>query len=148
MKRGIFALFFLMGLMVSAQTIDYNTKRGYVANGYDVVAYFSGEALAGDKALVATHDGVKYKFATAANLNTFKANPEKYVPLYGGYCAYAVATSSDKVAINPETFKIMDGRLLLFYNAWGNNTLSLWDKESPKKLKEQADSNWERIKDQ
>ncbi|MET1257736.1 YHS domain-containing (seleno)protein [Flagellimonas sp. DF-77] len=135
-----------IGFAGFAQSIDYNTKKGYVANGYDVVSYFDGTAVQGKKQHTATHDGVKYKFATAENLKTFKAEPEKYVPLYGGYCAYAVATKSDKVSIDPETFEIRDGRLLLFYNAWGTNTLELWEQDSPEKLKAKADQNWEKIK--
>ena len=139
-------MFCLFGSFVVAQSIDYNTKKGFVANGYDVVAYFSGKAIEGNKRFSLEHDGVRYKFSSPENLEAFKGNPDKYLPLYGGYCAYAIATKSQKVSINPETFEIRDGRLLLFYNSWGTNTLELWKKESPKKLKLQADTNWETIK--
>lgn len=129
-----------------AQTMDYNLKKGYVANGYDVVAYLNNEAIEGKKVFVSFYDGVKYKFSSEKNLELFNKNPEKYIPQYGGYCAYALALKGTKVSINPKTFKIIDGKLYLFYNAWGTNTLELWEKENPEILKEKADKNWEQIK--
>lgn len=129
-----------------AQTMDYNLKKGYVANGYDVVAYLNNEAIEGKKVFVSSYDGVKYKFSSEKNLELFNKNPEKYIPQYGGYCAYALALKGTKVSINPKTFKIIDGKLYLFYNAWGTNTLELWEKENPEILKEKADKNWEQIK--
>ena len=128
-----------------AQQIDYNTKNGFVANGYDVISYFDGNALAGNKKFTIKFDGVSYKFSSQENLNIFKANPHKYVPQYGGYCAYAIGTKADKVSINPKTFSIEKGKLYLFYNAWGTNTLELWKKDL-KGFKQKADKNWEDIK--
>ena len=143
--RSLFFLLFLMTTAVQAQSVDYNTKKGYVAEGYDVVAYFNNDAIKGDKKYTTTYDGVKYKFASEENLNTFKNNPDAYVPQYGGYCAYAIAVKSKKVGINPETFEIRDGKLYLFYNSWGTNTLELWKKENVKGLQEKADKNWKAI---
>ena len=130
---------------LQAQQIDYNTKKGFVANGYDVVSYFIGSPLVGDKKLTAEFDGVSYKFSSQKNLETFKETPPKYVPQYGGYCAYAIGAKSDKVSINPKTFLIENGKLYLFYNAWGTNTLKLWQQDL-KGLKQKADKNWESIK--
>ena len=141
---GIFLL--LVSVAVVAQNKNYNTKKGFVANGYDVIAYFDGQATEGDAAYSVQHDGVKFKFASKENLEKFKANPGKYVPKYGGYCAYAVAVSGKKVSVNPETFEIRDGALYLFYNSGRNNTLQSWLAESPEELKQQADKNWEKIK--
>lgn len=129
-----------------AQSIDYNLKRGYVAEGYDVVAYFNDKAVEGLKDFSTTHDGVNYKFSSQANLDTFLKSPEAFIPQYGGYCAYAVAEKSKKVGIDPETFEIRDGKLYLFYNSWGTNTLELWKKEDVKGLQKKADKNWEAIK--
>jgi YHS domain-containing protein len=145
MKYLIF-LFFLITLSTFSQSIDYNTKKGFVAEGYDIVAYFENKAIEGNKKFIAEHDGVKYKFSSQKNLELFNKNPEKYVPQYGGYCAYAIGVKADKVSINPETFEIKDGKLYLFYNAWGTNTLELWQRENQEKLKEKADENWEKIK--
>ncbi len=138
--------FLFITSFVNAQSIDYNTKKGYVAEGFDVVAYFSETALEGKKQYATEHDGVKYKFISEVNLKAFKANPEKYKPQYGGYCAYAVALKSKKVGVNPKTFEIRDGKLYLFYNSWGTNTLELWKKENVKGLQKKADYNWELIK--
>jgi YHS domain-containing protein len=144
--RLFFILFVLVITSTSAQSIDYNTKKGFVAQGYDVVAYFNNEAIEGHQSFTTTFDGVHYKFSTQENLNTFLKDPEAYSPQYGGYCAYAIAVKAKKVNINPETFEIRDGKLYLFYNAWGTNTLELWKKENVKGLQQKADKNWEAIK--
>ncbi len=138
---------FILGIYSSfAQQIDYNTKKGFVANGYDVVAYFNNEAVDGNKKFKTTFDSVYYKFVSQENLNVFKANPKMYIPQYGGYCAYAIAVKGKKVSINPETYEIREGKLYLFYNTWGTNTLDLWLKENVKGLREKADKNWEGLK--
>lgn len=145
MKKLSFIFLFVATLSFS-QSIDYNIKKGYVANGYDVVAYFENQAIEGNKKFTANIDGVKYKFSSQKNLDSFNENPEKFKPQYGGYCAYAVAIKSDKVSINPKTFEIRNGKLYLFYNAWGTNTLKLWQKENTESLLNKADKNWETIK--
>jgi YHS domain-containing protein len=142
-----FILLFLFCISSSfSQTIDYNIKKGFAANGYDVVAYFNNEALKGNMKIITTFDGINYKFSSEENLKIFSNNPKKFIPEYGGYCAYAIALKSNKVSINPETFLIENGKLYLFYNAWGTNTLELWEKENKKLLIEKADKNWEQIK--
>ena len=147
MKTPFLSLIFFFGILSSfAQSIDYYTKKGYVAEGYDVVAYFNNQAIEGNKKFISNYDGAKYKFSTENNLEQFKANPEKYIPQYGGYCAYAIAVKSKKMSVNPETFEIRDGKLYLFYNAWGTNTLELWQKENVKGLQEKADKNWVSLK--
>lgn len=145
--RQVFGVFLMLfSIIALGQNKNYNTKKGFVANGYDVVGYFDGRATQGEDTYVAEHDGVKFKFMNSTNLEKFKANPGKYAPKYGGYCAYAVAVSGKKVSVNPETFEIRNGELFLFYNSGKNNTLELWLEESPDELKEQADKNWEKIR--
>ncbi|GMN10524.1 hypothetical protein MTsPCn9_33500 [Croceitalea sp. MTPC9] len=146
MKKVLLLVFCLVGYIGLAQSIDYNTKKGYVAKGYDVVAYFDNKAVVGNDLFVTTYDKVKFKFSSQENLKKFKNNPKQYLPKYGGYCAYAVAVSSKKVPVNPETFEIRNGELYLFYNSGKNNTLALWEKESPENLRVKADKNWEKIK--
>lgn len=128
-----------------AQKSEYNTKKGFVAEGYDVVSYFNNKAEKGDKKFSTTYDGVQFKFSSKENLETFTKSPKKYIPAYGGYCAYAIGLKGEKVSINPKTFEIRDGKLYLFYNAWGTNTLKLWQKEGAEQLKQKADKNWEKI---
>lgn len=143
--RVVFIGFLLNTLFINAQTVDYNLKKGYVAKGYDVVSYFNGEAREGDKAYTTTYDSVDFKFSSQENLNTFLLSPEKYIPQYGGYCAYAIAVNSKKVDINPKTFEIRDNKLYLFYNSWGVNTLKKWQENNVKGLQKKADYNWEAI---
>ena len=90
--------------------------------------------------VVFTQEGVTYQFANAANLETFKKNPSAY----GGWCAYAMGKNGEKVEVNPETYKIVGGKLYLFYNRLFNNTLPDWN-EDESNLKKKADANWQRI---
>lgn len=143
MKPIITILFITISITTFSQ--NYNLKKGYVAEGYDVVAYFSNKAVEGDKKFTTEFDGVKFKFSTKENLEIFKKNPKKYVPAYGGYCAYAVGVKAKKVGIDPETFQIRDKKLYLFYNSWGINTLELWKEEGAEDLKKKADANWAAI---
>jgi YHS domain-containing protein len=124
---------------------EYNLEKGFVAEGYDVVAYFNNKAEKGDIKFTTTYDRVKFKFSTKENLEAFKKAPKKHIPAYGGYCAYALGVKGKKVSIDPETFEIRDGKLYLFYNSWGTNTLKLWKKENPEKLKDKADKHWKNI---
>ena len=144
--RALLIIFLVSISSTYAQQIDYNIKKGFVANGYDVVAYFNNEAIEGSKNFTVEFNGVKFKFFTQNNLDIFKISPHKYIPQYGGYCAYAIAEKGEKVSINPETFEIRDGKLYLFYNAWGTNTLKLWLKNNVKGLQEKGDKNWEDLK--
>jgi hypothetical protein len=80
----------------------------------------------------------------AANLNRFKKDPRQYEPAYGGWCAYAMGKTGEKVKIDPETYKVVNGKLYLFYNFWGNNTLEDWNKNELN-LKTSADKKWKQI---
>lgn len=144
--KSLYFLFVIVSTSLTAQTIDYNLKKGFIANGYDVVSYFNGTPKAGDKKFTVVFNGVKFKFSSEDNLNIFNKHPEKYIPEYGGYCAYAIALKNTKVSINPETFLIKDEKLYLFYNAWGTNTLNLWKQGDEVQLRKKADNNWAKIK--
>ncbi|WP_282123208.1 YHS domain-containing (seleno)protein [Algibacter mikhailovii] len=144
--KNIFLLFALTCLSATAQDIDYNLKKGFIANGFDVVAYFDNKTAEGLEKYTVSFDGANYKFSSEKNQEKFNKNPSKYVPKYGGYCAYAIAKKSEKVSIDPETFLIDDGNLYLFYNSWGTNTLKLWQKNNEATLIELANANWEKIK--
>lgn len=126
----------------SKRIVQYNLVNKVAILGYDPVAYFSqGKAVKGKNAVSANYQGVIYKFSSNENKDVFLKNPSKFEPQYGGWCAYAMGSAGEKVEINPETFKITDGKLYLFYNAYFNNTLKSWNKdESDLKLK--ADNNW------
>ena len=146
MKALIPLYLLIISTSLLAQKTQYNTTRGYVTEGYDVVSYFTNkEPLEGENKLTITFDGTKFKFSSEQNLKLFKANPKKYIPQYGGYCAYAMGKKGEKVAIDPENYEIRDGKLYLFYNSWINNTLKSWKQGGAEKLKKQADINWLRV---
>ena len=85
--------------------------------GYDPVAYFTdGKPVKGQDSLAFEWMGAKWKFASQAHLDAFKAAPEKYAPQYGGYCAYGVS-QDNLVSIEPDKFKVLDGKLYLNYDA-------------------------------
>jgi YHS domain-containing protein len=106
----------LLSTQASAQ-VDVNVDSGGLAlKGYDPVAYFTRSApTQGSPAIVATHDGATYRFATQEHRRLFQASPAKYVPIYGGFCAYGVAQGY-KVKIEPEAWRVVDGRLYLNYD--------------------------------
>jgi YHS domain-containing protein len=121
---------------------DFNLSDGIAIKGYDPVAYFTQhKAVKGFAVLFA---GVTYYFSSTANKEEFKKNPVKYEPQYGGWCAYAMGKDGSKVEVDPETFKIIDGRLFLFYNQFFNNTLKSWNKDEVN-LHRNADANWQKI---
>lgn len=146
MKKIILTLFVFASFILSSQNSNYNIEKGYIADGYDVVAYFDNKAIKGKKDYKTTFDDIMFCFSSEENLTTFLKSPEKYIPQYGGYCAYAIGLKNEKVSINPKTFEIREDKLYLFYNAWGTNTLDLWLQENPQKIKELADKNWLTLK--
>ena len=146
MKHFLILVIAFVSFQTFGQQTDYYLKKGYVAEGYDVTEYFNSKALEGNTKFTTEYDGVKFKFVSQANLDKFKANPTKFVPQYGGYCAYAIADKGKKVSVDPETYEIRDGKLYLFYNSWGTNTLEKWQEEGPEKLKGQADAAWNKVK--
>lgn len=153
MKRTAFflSLLLLLSAIAKAQntnlrTHKFNTDKNHLAIlGYDPVSYFTaGKAEKGKKEFSVVADGITYQFATEKNKELFKNNYTKYEPQYGGWCAYAMGAKGEKVEIDPYTFKIIDGKLYLFYNAFFNNTLKSWNKDEAA-LKQKADKNWEKI---
>ena len=145
MKNLIALLFMFYVFTGCAQKEFTNVQKGYAAEGYDVVAYFENKAVEGKKQFELNHNGIVYRFVSQENQESFKQDPEKFIPQYGGYCAYAIATKSEKVSINPKAFEIRDGKLYLFYHTVFANTLEMWLNENPEQLKIQADQNWVNI---
>ncbi len=120
-------------------------KKDLAIAGYDPVAYFpegGAKATKGSKKQTLTFRGATYRFASKENLERFRSNPSRYEPAYGGWCAYAMS-QEDYTEINPKTFLIQDGRLLLFYNGLFGNTYKSWNEEGPRKLEPLADAYWQ-----
>ena len=122
----------------------FNVKKNLGIQGYDPVSYFNRKPQEGNESIKAEYKGITYYFENTKNRDTFTKSPAKYEPPYGGWCAYAMGETGDKVKIDPETYKIKDGRLYLFYNFWGTNTLESWNKKE-NSLKTNADKNWSEI---
>ncbi len=123
---------------------EFNIKNSIALQGYDPVSYFDGKPQEGKEDIKTLYKGITYYFANAQNRKKFMTSPDRYEPAYGGWCAYAMGDSGEKVKVDPETYKILDGRLYLFYNFWGNNTLKTWNGQE-QKLKEAADRSWNKF---
>ncbi len=130
-----------MGSM-SAFAEDYSHSTPGIG-GYDPVAYFTdGKAVRGSGFHVTVADGVTYAFATAEHRKMFEANPQKYLPAYGGYCAYGLGVGKKFVA-DPEVWKIVEGKLYLNLD---KGIQQKWEKDIPGYIKK-GDANWITIKD-
>jgi len=120
----------------------YLNSSKVAIDGYDLTSYFTdNKAIKGSEKFKAEHKGAVYFFKSKENKQTFLDNPTKYLPEYGGWCAYAMGAKAEKVSIDPKTFIITDGKLYLFYNSYFNDTSEKWKKDD-KRLKIKADKNW------
>lgn len=133
---------------LSAQQVSTHPDK--LANqGYDLVNYFTAHsAERGSKEFSTEHAGATYYFSNAANLAAFTSAPEKYLPQFDGYCAFAVAKMNKKVPADPKTFRIDDGNLYLFYNDFWEgkpfNTLVPWLNHEAD-MEKLARANWETL---
>jgi YHS domain-containing protein len=148
-KNSILAIALFASSIAFGQ-VDPVGKDKIANGGYDFVAYFTDNAaVKGKKEFTHEINGVKYQFASAAHKNLFKSNPEKYLPACDGYCAWGVAEKESKFPVNPETFKVVDGKLYLFFNGDFNgkpfNTLQEWNKAESNLLTKLSE-NWGKIK--
>jgi YHS domain-containing protein len=127
------------------RTRQFNLDEGIAIKGYDPVAYFNlNKAVKGRKEFSVTYLGINYHFASASDRDVFLSDPAKYEPQYGGWCAYAMGKEGSKVEVDPATFKIINGKLFLFYNRYFNNTLKSWNLDESN-LHTQADANWQKL---
>ena len=110
-------------------------------HGYDPVAYFTeGQARVGKAAFTAKHDGAAYRFASETNMKQFKRNPERYVPQYGGYCAFGVTVGA-KFDGDPTLFRVVNGKLYFNLNP---KIQGMWLKDIPGNITK-ADQSWTQI---
>lgn len=146
----VLSILFVSGLSVFSQNeatalrqAQFNLPKNKVAvEGYDVVAYFiDAKPKKGKAEFAVYHQGITYHFSSNNNKELFKKNPAQYEPQYGGWCAYAMGNDGSKVEVNPETFKILNSKLHLFYNKYFTNTLKSWNKDEARLMKS-ADANW------
>ncbi|MFA5968705.1 MAG: YHS domain-containing (seleno)protein [Sphingomonas sp.] len=112
-------------------------------HGYDAVAYFAdGTPTKGSAEYAVTYQGVRYLFSTDAHRKSFEANPANYVPQFGGFCALGTAYG-EKVDTDPETGKVVNGKLYLNYS---KKVAERWNTDRPGYIAK-AETNWATIKD-
>lgn len=123
-------LFFFTGLaQQSSLSVDhFNTEsENLVVNGYDVVSYFSeSEPVKGKQSISTDYQGLLIYFSSQENKRKFLDDPEKYLPKYDGWCAYAIGNSGKKVDVDPFSYSIKNGELYLFYKSYFNDTREKW----------------------
>ena len=131
---------FVFRLAVSQQEVFL--KSDAAIQGYDPVAYFKdSKPVKGKSEFNYVWKGVKWHFASLENLNDFKANPEKFAPQFGGYCAYGVA-DGHKAPTSPDAWTIVDGKLYLNYD---KGVRELWRKNQDAFIIK-ANENWPKVK--
>ncbi len=140
MKKLLLAvtLFMAVSAVAATKSLVNVDKNGVGLQGYDPVAYFTqNRPVPGSPQFQSSYNGVKYYFVSAQDKNMFDANPSKYEPQFGGYCAYA-ASQGHTAPIQVGAFQIVDGRLLLQYS---ESVRDKFNKDSQGNLKK-ADANW------
>lgn len=144
MKKLVLAVvLFVSTLSVMAQKSPVFETDGVAVRGYDVVAYFTeSKPVKGTPKFTYSWKGVNWNFASAKNRDAFKANPEKYAPQYGGYCAYGTS-QGHKAPTQPDAWTIVNDKLYLNYN---NDVKATWNKDQ-KGYIEKANENWPKIRD-
>lgn len=123
------------------------TDDSLALEGHDPVAYFpegGSKPRKGSTEYTLRHQGVKYRFASAANRDAFAADPARYEPQHGGWCSYAMGVNGEKVEVDPEAYRLTDGQLHLFYTSWLSDTRDDWDDDTAA-LKRKADANWDKL---
>jgi len=111
--------------------------------GYSPVSYFqSGRPERGKEEFSVKHDGITYHLTSADQVSAFRADPEKYIPSYGGWCSFGMSIQKE-FPVDPESFKIVDGRLKLFLRNEDTDARALWDKEPEAEVLSKAARSFE-----
>lgn len=129
-----------------AQSHSYNTDENTIAlEGYSPVSYIEqSKAQLGKKSYKSTYDGLTYFFVNQDQQKKFKPNPQKYIPQYSGWCAYAVSKGY-KYRSNQKSFRVVDGKLYMFTINVETDFIIAWEKEGKDKHIAQGDKNWKNM---
>jgi len=123
------------------------SSKSLALGGFDPVAYFQSGPRKGSSKITYAHQGVTYRFANMANRDAFKAEPGKYEPMYGGWCAWAMYDGGGRTEADPENYKLIDGALYVYYKGFFGDTLKVWNDKSKSvaeaKLIATAGRNWQ-----
>lgn len=143
----VMILLFLETLIQAANTENVS-ETGHALHGYDPVSYHGGAAKKGNPKYFLNHDGVKYVFTSRKNIELFQKQPNKFKPAFGGWCAWAMLEGK-KVDVDPEKFKIINGKTYLYYTSFFVDTLEKWNElaqtESEEVLTKKANINWQKL---
>ena len=146
MRRLLVTLGLVLSLFVlptlSAHAADKPVYTGFFSSvalsGYDPVAYFTeNKPVKGDSRYSTEYQGAQWHFSSAVNRDAFVADPKRYAPQYGGYCAWAVS-EGDTASADPKLWKIIDGKLYLNYDA---DVQKKWELDIAGHIRK-ADKNW------
>lgn len=149
MRLFMLAVIFMASVSAFAQSkTEYNIDDSKIAlQGYSPVSYVDlNLAQRGDKDYVSERGGVKYFFVNAEQKKVFDANPEKYMPEFGGYCATGIAVGA-KFRVDPNKFLVDNGKLYLFLNSIEVDAKQLWMADK-KGMTKKANANWPKLKKQ
>ncbi len=154
------ALVMLVGLTVwAASTPESDTNvasraylhsyslpsSGVALGGYCPVAYFAAnKPVRGRPEYASTYNGVTYHLVSADAKEAFDRNPEKYIPAFGGWCAFGMSIQ-DKFPVDPTNFKIVNGRLMVFLRNSSIDARELWTKGDESQLIAKAEAHWKRV---
>ena len=131
----------ILGTSAAADEPVHQTLLGNAIDGTDPVAYFTeGRPVEGSSEFTHDWNGARWRFSSAQNRDAFAADPEKYAPQYGGYCAWAVSQGYT-ASTDPEAWKIVDGKLYLNYSLGVRDT---WRQDIPGNIVK-ADQNWPKV---
>ncbi|WP_376800386.1 YHS domain-containing (seleno)protein [Candidatus Raskinella chloraquaticus] len=126
----------------AAEDVSFNTTYGLALRGFDPVGYFTeNRAVKGLPTITTTYKGAIYEFASDANKATFLANPEKYVPQFGGFCAWATSQGY-KADIDPHAFVVNDGKLYVNFSSFFRDKFH----EDLKNNTAKAEANWAKVR--
>lgn len=134
----------LLGCVDSAYADQFFERNGLAIDGYDPVAYFiERKPVKGSPEFRTNYQGTTFQFVSAAHRETFGANPERFVPQYGGYCAYGMARGY-KATIDPAAFTVVHDKLYLNYS---DTVQARWLSDVPGYI-QRADANWPEVQKQ
>ncbi len=145
-RRAVVPVLFIAALLAPAGTawaVDpvFSTYLGGAIRGYDPVAYHTeGKPVAGKRAHRVEWKGATWSFASAENKALFEADPEKYAPRYGGYCAWAVSNGYT-ASVDPDAWSVVDGKLYLNYSL---GVRTQWSQDTPGNIAK-GDVNWPKL---
>lgn len=140
----ILIILLVVGFVGSIHASQQFEPNSLAIDGYDPVAYFMEmKPVKGSPEFRADYQGSTFQFVSAAHRDIFAAEPAKYTPQYGGYCAYGMAKGY-KAKIDPVAFTVMGDKLYLNYS---EGVRSQWLTDIPGYVSK-ADANWPEVQKQ